>query len=256
MQKQIIGMIHLSALPMAPKNKFDIDTIYDRAKQDLLSLEKNGASAAIIENFNDIPYGLENDKLDLYTMCAITAKLRSIATIPLGLNVQFNCYEDEIAMATACGVDFIRVEAYVENRVGSFGVIEACAAKIERIKKKYGSKVKIYADVNVKHSHPLVPSVSIEESLAEAIESGADAIIITGLRTGENPSLEDVKKVRRYSGNIPIVLGSGINKNNILEYCDYIDGAIVGTSFKIDGNVYNGIDGDRVKEFMDQLNNN
>ena len=241
------------ALPMAPKNRFDIDTIYDKALQDLLALEQNGASAAIIENFNDIPYGMENDKLDLYTLCAITAKLKTIARIPLGLNIQFNCYDDEIAMATACGVGFIRVEAYVENRVGSFGVAEACAAKIERLRKKYDSKVKIYADVNVKHSHPLIPSISFEESVVEAIEAGADAIIVTGLKTGENPSLEDVTRVKQYAGNIPVILGSGINKDNILNYYGYIDGAIVGTSFKKNHDVYSEIDGNLVKEFIDTI---
>lgn len=252
-KKQIIGMIHLKALPMSPCNVLLVDEIYDRARQDLEELQNNGATSAIIENFNDTPYALDNDRYTLYAMCGIVARLKEIAKIPLGLNIQFNCVEDEIAMATACGLDYVRIEAYVDNRVGAFGFTEAKASRVERLRKLYGSKVKVYADINVKHSHPLVSGIGYKELIDEAVDAGADAIIVTGLKTGENPKIEDVIEVKKEAKNIPVILGSGINKDNISTYYDYIDGAIVGTSFKKNGNVHEAIDGKAVKEFVESI---
>ena len=253
--KQIIGMVHLKALPMSPNNKLSIEEVFLYAKKDLEELQNNGATSAIIENFGDVPYALTNDRYNLYAMCSIVARLKEIAKIPLGLNIQFNCVEDEVAMATACDLDYVRIEAYVENRAGAFGITEAKAPKVERLRKIYNSNIKVFADANVKHSHPLVQGTSIKESVEEALEAGANAIIVTGIKTGENPKIEDVKEIKKYAKDLPVILGSGINKHNISEYYDYIDGAIVGTSFKYDNDVNKGIDPEKVREFVDVIKN-
>ena len=51
--------------------------------------------------------------------------------------------------------------------------------------------------------------------------------------------------------NMPVYANTGCKAENIADKLTYCDGAFVGTSFKVDGKFENGVDGARVKEFMD-----
>ena len=42
-----------------------------------------------------------------------------------------------------------------------------------------------------------------------------------------------------------------MNIDNVRDILSIADGAIIGTHFKVDGNTWNPVDGDRVKRFMD-----
>ena len=68
-------------------------------------------------------------------------------------------------------------------------------------------------------------------------------------------SKDNAETFKKYAKDLPVILGSGINKHNISEYYDYIDGAIVGTSFKYDNDVNKGIDPEKVREFVDVIKN-
>ena len=46
------------------------------------------------------------------------------------------------------------------------------------------------------------------------------------------------------------MIGAGLTPDNAYEQLCISNGAIVGTSFKIDGNTYNPIDRQRVRDFM------
>ena len=50
--------------------------------------------------------------------------------------------------------------------------------------------------------------------------------------------------------NQPILVGSGINKNNVNNFLKYCDGVIVGTSLKEDGQTNNPISKNNVIEFV------
>ena len=46
---------------------------------------------------------------------------------------------------------------------------------------------------------------------------------------------------------------TGVRIHNVKEQLQIADGAVVGTTFKVDGKFENCVDTDRVKEFMDQV---
>lgn len=252
-QKLIIGMVHLLPLPGSPKYGGSMEAVFEAALADLNALQDNGVGAAIVENFGDVPYDNSCDFITLAAMTSIAARLKPYSNIPLGLNVQFNQFVEEWDMAYATGYDFIRVEAFVETRVGTHGITYPAAPKLLREKGHYPADVKIFADINTKHTTPLV-EVPIEDNIHAAREEGADALIVTGLVTGQNPTLDQVKQFKQNAGNTPVILGSGINKDNVADFLQIADGAIVGSSFKIDGDVFKGIDPARVKAFMEKLN--
>jgi hypothetical protein len=249
----LIGMVHLLALPGSPNYGGSIETIVQSAKDNMKVLIRGGANAIIIENFGDTPYGGRINRVAFAVMNSICTILQEGCDLPLGINVQFNDIESEWAMAFATHADFIRVEAFVENRIGIHGVSYASAPRLMRLKSLYPSDTMIFADINVKHTYPLV-NQPVESSVHEAIEAGADALIVTGLQTGQNPSVQEVRSIKEFTrGIIPVIVGSGINNKNIAEYLAVSDGVIAGSSIKYDGKVQNCVDQERVKALAEKL---
>ncbi|MDK2980654.1 MAG: uncharacterized protein PWQ55_1001 [Chloroflexota bacterium] len=248
----LIGMVHLLPLPGSPQYGGSIDAVLQAASQDMRALEKGGADTFIIENFGDVPYERQINREALAVMAAVSTRLAQESRLPFGINVQFNDVDSEWALALASGADFIRVEAFVENRIGIHGVSYACAPHLMRLKASYPADAMIFADINVKHTFPLAEQ-PLEFSVHEAIESGADALIVTGLLTGRNPTLEDVQQVKQMAEDTPVIVGSGINAQNAAQYLAVSDGVIVGSSLKFDGDVNQRVDAQRVAKLVESL---
>ena len=247
--KPVIGMIHLLPLPGSPGFEGDIRKIEERAMEDLNALTEGGADSFIIENFGDIPYDKELPLEAYSVMLSIAEKVKGRTELPFGINIQFNCTDQEWAMAYALNADFLRAETFVESRAGTHGISLPSAPGLLRKKKSFPSDCLIFADINVKHTYPLT-AMSYEDAAHEAIESFADAIIISGKVTGQNPDIKEVQDIRRHVGDFPIFIGSGVNKDNIRDFLDIADGVIVGSCIKRDGIVTNEVDVNRVKELI------
>ncbi len=251
-EKVIIGMVHLLPLPGSPLYGGDLEKVYEAGLKDLRALEKGGAGALIIENFGDVPYAAENELINKIAFATMVARLRRETKLPVGINFQFNDTETEWAVGYCNDVDFIRCEVFAENRVGPNGMFISAGPKMMRMKAHYNKDIMILADANVKHTFALAEQ-PLDFTIESIIEGGADGIIVTGITTGVNPSVEDVKLVKKYAHNLPVFLGSGINDKNVNEYLPYISGAIVGSSLKKDHNVNNPVDVKNVKKFMAKI---
>lgn len=251
-RKPVIGMVHLMPLPGAPGYAGSMAQIEDAAMEDLKSLQEGGADGFIIENFGDVPYATENGPMTMAAMTSVAALVAKEAKIPFGINVQFNCSDWEWALSYVTGAAFIRVEAFVESRIGVHGITEACAPALMRQKAFYPSDTMIFADINTKHTFPVCDQ-PLDFSIHEAKESGADALIVTGLLTGKSPTLEDVRMFKELAGTTPVILGSGVNTVNAGAFFEVADGAIIGSSIKRNGNVNDRVDAERVKELMRSL---
>ena len=111
--------------------------------------------------------------------------------------------------------------------------------------------VRIFADVNVKHSMPLGRPRALEDEVSETLErSGADAVIVTGRGTGMPTDPEDAQRVRSAAGDHPVIVGSGLTAETIGDFMPFADGFIVGTSLKIGGLVHNPVDPERVRAIV------
>ena len=128
------------------------------------------------------------------------------------------------------------------------------AGELLRYRKLIGAEgIKVYADIKKKHSsHSISADVSIEETAKAAEFFLADGVIVTGNATGEKASVEDLKAVKS-SVKVPVLVGSGIDEINIINYWQNADGFIIGSSFKIDGNWQNAVDYKRVRSFISTL---
>lgn len=227
--KIVIGMVHLA--PLLGYAEFPgLESVNKKFKGDLKALIDGGVDAIMIENNYDIPH-YEKAKISTIpqlTMLCIEA--RKITKKPLGLCVLWNDYEAALSIAKIAKLDFVRVPVFVDKVKTDYGIYCARADECIKFRKEIDAEdILIFADVQVKHAKHLIKR-SLTEAINEAIDKGADGIIVTGKWTGNPPVLNDVQEAKKASGKIPLILGSGITSENVNEY--KADAFIVGTYFK------------------------
>jgi membrane complex biogenesis BtpA family protein len=252
--KPAIGMLHIPALPGSPRNTLRLDTIADWVLADAEALDAGGIDGLIIENFGDVPF-YPNDvpphTVAFMTRLALEVKRRF--NLPLGINVLRNDGRAALAVAMAAGARFIRVNIYTGARLTDQGVIQGTAHEILRYRKLLGCDVKVFADVDVKHSAPLAVR-KLEDDVADIVSRGcADAVIVTGSATGSPTSVEDLRAAREAAAPAPVIAASGVDLMNAAAILKVADGLIVGTSFKRDSVTTNPVDSARVRAFMEAI---
>lgn len=250
--KPIIGMIHLLPMPGAPGYDHDVDTIIERALDDAEKLEEGGVDGLIVENMWNIPYFVGSD-IPPETISVQSVAARKVVEkvdMPVGANVIHNAGRGDLAVALASGADFMRICLLTGAQVWDTGEFDSgIAAELTRLRKYFDAEdIHIFADIDKKHSQ-IFPGIDIKTHAIWSEYYLADALIVTGEMTGSPAIVEDVEAVREVSDR-PILMGSGMNKDNVPKFLKYADGAIVGTTFKESGITENPVDTERVKEFM------
>src|SRR5690349_8851329 len=99
---QIIGMLHVPALPGAPRSELDLSLIVDWVLKDAQVLADGAVDALMIENFGDTPFYRE--RVPAHTiafMTAIGSEVKRAFKLPLGINVLRNDAEGALAVAAA-----------------------------------------------------------------------------------------------------------------------------------------------------------
>jgi membrane complex biogenesis BtpA family protein len=251
--KPIIGMVHLWPLPGAPGYAgYGMGKIIDHARRDASALLEGGVDGLIVENMWDLPYYVGADvPLESVTAQAVAARaIVEMADVPVGINVVHNGGLVELAIAVAAGADFVRVCILTGARLWDTGDLDhGCAANLLRRRKDLRAEnVKLFADVDKKHSLPF-PGLDLETHIEWTEFYRADALIISGRMTGDAPPLDKVRQARELAAR-PILMGSGTATENIAAFLQYADGAIVGSSLKVDGVAENPVDVGRVQRYM------
>ncbi len=247
-------MVHLPPLPGAPLWKgSSLDEILDFARQDALNLAAGGAHGILIENQNDQPFLTGSVPLSTVTcMTALALEIKRVVKVPIGINVLFNDWQAELAIAKAVNAQFIRVEVLVDSCWSDMGFIPAAAPDLLRLRSQLDLDVKLFADIQGKYTHLAAPK-PLEDSAADAESRGlADALIVTGSSTGHSAPLENIRLVKD-KAQIPVLAGSGITAENIKEVFMIADGAIIGSHFKKDGKLQNPVDIARVRNLISRI---
>lgn len=249
--KPIIGMVHLKPLPGSPIYDGEgLDKVIDAAMVDAENLVKGGVSALQVENYSDPSYFVNKAAYETVAAMSIIGNeiRKKFPQVPIGVCLLADP-EASIAVAHCIKAQFIRATFFTEAGVDVGGLALRNPHEILRYRKFLDPSIKILADVHIKHSAPLGIR-PIEESAYDAAYFLADAVIISGKHTGKETSIEEVRKVKEVLPEFPVFVGSGTNKNNAKELFRYADGAVVGTSVKIDGVSDNPVSIERVVDFM------
>jgi membrane complex biogenesis BtpA family protein len=252
--KLLIGVIHLRPLPGSPRWRGRLDEVIKLAVADALAYERGGAHAVFIENFGDVPFARTNVGPEtIAAMAAAGCAVRTAVKLPIGFNVLRNDTCAALALCTACGGTFIRVNVHCGTMLTDQGLIEGDAYHTVRYREAICPGAQILADVHVKHAVPLGDS-PIEEAARDTVERGlADALIVSGVGTGQAADMEDVQRVRHACPKTKLLLGSGVTVDNARDYLRLADGVIVGTSLKQNGKLANPVDPKRVAALVRAL---
>ena len=221
-------------------------------RRDLLALKRGGAHAVIMENFGDAPFAAESaGPAAVACLTSLACEARTLFPGPLGINLLRNDGLGAMAVAAAAGADFIRVNVLVGARLADQGVLNGIAEKLLRFRRRIGAdRIRIFADVDVKHSAPLAPGYTLEDEARDAWErGGADALILSGAGTGHGTDPDHVRRAHTSAPRAPLLLGSGTTLDNLADYLPEASGFIVGTALKRSGK----IDPARVRAFVRAL---
>jgi membrane complex biogenesis BtpA family protein len=247
--RPIIGPIALRPLPGSPRYVGRFDEVLETALEDARVLESSGVDGLSLENLGDAPY-FKNEvpPETVASMVRVLAEIRNRTALPVGVNALRNAGRASLAVAQAAGGNFIRVNVLTEAYVTDQGIVEGIAAELMRARRLMSAeRIAVFADVHVKHAAPLLQR-PIRESALDLVERGlADVLVVSGSRTGQPPSVDDLRSVRDVAS---VVIGSGVTADNAEQLLPAADGAIVATAFRVDGDVRKRVDPERVARIV------
>lgn len=256
-KKAVIGVIHSKALPgSAGYQGESIQDIYDFALDEAHKYQEGGVDALIVENHGDIPFSKPNDigPETIAAMSVMANHVRENTSLPVGINFLANAAIPALSVAKASQSSFIRINQWANAYVANEGFIEGEAAKATRFRSWIRANgIKVFADVHVKHgAHAIVSDRSISEMARDAEFFDADILIVTGQRTGDSAQIDEVKEIASGS-QLPIVIGSGVNLENVEELFTVAQGVIVASSLKEDGVWWSPVSVPKVKKLTEKV---
>jgi membrane complex biogenesis BtpA family protein len=129
------------------------------------------------------------------------------------------------------------------------------AAALLRFRRDLGAEqVRVFANVTPEFASPLGSRSVAQRARSAAFSSLVDGILISGMTPGIEPDLGELQEAKDAVGaNVPVLCNSGANVKNIRRMLEIADGAIVGSSLKLDGYIWNPVDPARAEAFMRQV---
>jgi membrane complex biogenesis BtpA family protein len=252
--KVVIGVVHLAPLPGAPRYDGEaVEAIYQRGLDDARSYLDGGCDGVIVENHGDIPFAKPDDigpETAAY-MAVVADRIRRELGRPIGINVLANAAIPALAIASAAGAGFVRINQWANAYVANEGFVEGEAGRAARYRARLRANgIRVFADAHVKHgAHAIVADRPVEELVKDLVFFDADAIIATGQRTGHAADLSYIRMIKQAAG-LPTLVGSGVTPDNSNDILGIVDGVIIASALKHDGVWWNQVDPARVKAFM------
>ena len=277
MVKPFVGVVHLSPLPSSSRGgATPFEETLAAALRDARAYASGGVDGLIVENFGDAPFhkGTRDDPVppDVPAALAVAAReVRAATNLPVGINCLRNDAVAALGAAAIAGARWVRINVLAGSAITDQGQIDGEAARVLAFRKQLGAdggrgrggsgggggggaRIEILADLFVKHSVPLA-APTLEVAARDLMErAGADALIVTGARTGAAPDGALLDQVQAaLGGAVPLWVGSGLTPDNARELWPRCGGAIVGTWCKQEGRIGRPVDPARVERLRRAL---
>lgn len=251
----IIGMIHVRALPGTPTYSNDFPSIVAQAVEEAKLYTASGVDAILLENMHDLPYLNREVGHEISTsMAVVAAAVKAVSDLPCGMQILAGANKAALAAAHAAGLQFIRAEGFVFGHLADEGWMNSDAGELLRYRRQIGAEnVFVITDLKKKHSaHALTADVSLAETAHAAHFFHSDGVIVTGTATGQAASMQDLRELSS-STELPVLVGSGINLENLAEFFPHCNGMIIGSWFKENGDWTRSPDQTRIDAFMQEV---
>jgi membrane complex biogenesis BtpA family protein len=253
-KKPIIAMAHLGPLPGAPGYDRDggIDALTDAVAADIERLQGGGVDAIMFGNEGDRPYLLKATPESLAAMSVVVARLTPMLRVPFGVNYLWDPYAT-VALAVATGAAFAR-EIFTGVYASDMGLWQPDCAGALRLRATLGRPdLKLLFNINAEFAAPLDDRPIAQRAASAVFSSLADVICVSGPLTGQPAEQSDLQKVKAAVPDVPVFANTGVTIDNVAATLEIADGCVIGTHFKVGGDTWAPVDGERVKRFMDRV---
>jgi uncharacterized protein len=249
--KPIIAMCHLHALPGDPDYDASkgVAWVVEQARKDFHALQDGGVDAIMFSNEYSLPYLLKVEPITHVTMARVIGELLREITVPYGVNVLWDP-RASIELAVATGATFVR-EIFTGLYASDFGLWNTNCGEVARHRRRiHGEKVRLLFNIVPEAAVYLGDRDIASIARSTVFNTQPDALCVSGLIAGAETSQETLSVVKQAVPETAVFANTGLRVTNVAAQLAAADGAVVGTTFKRDGYIWNEVDVTRVKEFM------
>lgn len=253
-EKPIIAMCHLKAMPGDPgyDPQGGMEAIVDSARTNLMALQAGGVDAIMFSNEASLPYLTKVETITTACMARVITELRPEIRVPFGVNVLWDPAAS-IDLAVATGGQFVR-EIFTGVYASDYGMWNTdCGAVIRHQHAVHGQHVKLLFNIVPESAVYMAERHIVDIAKSTVFVSKPDALCVSGITAGAEASLDILRQVKAAVPETVVLANTGVRLSNVDEMLAVADGAIVGTTFKQDGYIWNDVDSDRVRAFMDKV---
>jgi membrane complex biogenesis BtpA family protein len=250
-KKPIVAMAHLGPLPGAPGYDAEggIDGLIAAALADVEKLQAGGVDAILFGNEGDRPYVLNAAPEGLAAMAAIVAAIKPTLEVPFGVDYLWDP-SATVALAVATGAAFAR-EVFTGVYGSDMGLWQPDCARALRLRAALGREdLKLLFNVNAEFADSFDRRPIELRARSAVFSSQADVICVSGPLTGQPVNSSDLQKVKAAVPDRPVFANTGVTIDNVADIFAVADGCVVGTHFKVGGDTWQPVDGERVARFM------
>jgi membrane complex biogenesis BtpA family protein len=250
-KKPIIAMLHLQALPGDPGFHYGstMKTAVTEARKDLLALQNGGIDGLLISNEFSLPYQRQVNFVIPAAMARIIGELLNDIRVPYGVD----CISDGLAtieLAAAVDAQFVR-GTFCGVYVGDGGLYNNDWAVLLRRKAAlFLDNLKMVYFINPESDRNL-DTRSLEEIAKSVIfKAHPEGFCISASAAGQDVDDRLIQAVKKNALDVAVFCNTGCRVDTIKTKLAYADAAVVGTTFKENGDFYKPVDTERVKAFM------
>lgn len=253
-KKPIIAMLHLEPLPGDPlfSRGTDMQQIADLAKRDLEALQRGGVDGVLISNEFSLPYQRKVDTVTTAAMAFVLGQLRSEISVPYGVD----CISDgdaTIELAAAVDADFVR-GTFCGVYVGDGGFYNNDFSATLRRKAALGLEdLRMLYFLNPESDRNLDTRALGDIARSLIFKAAPDGLCISVSAAGQEVDDQLIQSVKECSPDMVVLCNTGCRVDTIRRKLRCADAAVVGTTFKENGELRRRVDAARVSAFMDEV---
>ncbi|EPE93924.1 BtpA/SgcQ family protein [Rhizobium grahamii] len=251
--KPVIAMCHLQALPGDPAydTAGGMKKVIDKALADLTHLQDGGVDAVMFSNEFSLPYLTKVRPETTAAMARVIGEVMPSIKIPFGVNVLWDPIAS-IDLAAATGALFIR-EIISGVYASDFGLWNTNVGETVRHKMRLAPDLKLLYNIVPEAASYLGNRNIVDIAKSTVFNNRPDALCVSGLTAGAETDTQILSSVKAAVPGTVVLCNTGCRLENVERQLSVSDGAVVGSTFKIDGVFENAVDPARVKAFMDKV---
>ncbi|HPF18610.1 MAG: BtpA/SgcQ family protein [Bacillota bacterium] len=251
-KKPIFAMLHLDPLPGDPlfKQGDTMKRVTDLARKDLHALQNGGVDGIIFSNEFSLPYQRHMSFVTPAAMARVIGELMSEMTVPYGVD----CISDGLAsieLAAAVDAKFIR-GTFSGVYVGDGGLYNNDFSTLMRRKAElHLDELKMLYFINPESDRNLDSRPLVDIAKSVIFKASPAGLCISASAAGQEVDNDLIREVKAGTPDVVVLCNTGCRVDTVTTKLEYADAAVVGTTFKEDGDFNKHIDETRVKAFMD-----